>query len=73
MIDSLLTDPMSWWPVGFVVGGLFGAGARWIAKRRVTRDTHPYGVLRADHAELTDIELAKRLPAAKPTERFARQ
>jgi hypothetical protein len=27
-MSSLVSDPMSWWPLGVVIGGVIGAGLR---------------------------------------------
>lgn len=59
---SLYTDPMSWWPLGLVIGGLLGAIAQWYEKRRAA--TH--------HDAKTDPVTADNRPTSLGGTRHAR-
>lgn len=37
IMHSLYTDPMSWWPLGLVMGALAGGGALWADRRKAVR------------------------------------
>jgi hypothetical protein len=38
MMRSLITDPMSWWPLGIVIGGVLGTAVNRYEKRRAAPD-----------------------------------
>lgn len=63
MTRSLITDPMSWWPLGIVIGGVIGAVANRYEKHRAT----------ADRSDPPDVAASATMIADSPTSIPARR
>ena len=60
---SLVTDPLSWWPLGFAVGGLIGAALKRVERVRAARRAGE-SPLPGDHVD--PVRAGGRRPAAAP-------